>query len=292
MNIDYLRYFIKLAEVKHYTRAAEQLCIAQPILSHAISQLESELGVPLFEKNGRNTDMTRFGEEFLECAKKTVASLDEGILSLKKSAEGEGVIRLGFVRPLGISYVPSVAAEFLGKNKTANVNFEFHSGSTGYLLKGLSEGKYDMVFCSEPENKANFSYFAVTQQDLVLIVPKNHVLAKKHSIDLKEAVPYPMICFSKEAGLRAVIDRLFEKIGKTPNIAYETDEDEVIAGLVAKNFGIAVVPYMDLLLKLDVAILQISSPEFKREFFLVSNDKLFMSPVAQNFREFVRERNV
>ena len=202
MNIDYLRYFIKLAEVKHYTRAAEQLCIAQPSLSHAISQLESELGVPLFEKNGRNTDMTRFGEEFLECAKKTVASLDEGILSLKKSAEGEGVIRLGFVRPLGISYVPSVAAEFLEKNKTANVNFEFHSGSTGYLLKGLSEGKYDMVFCSEPENKVNFSYFAVTQQDLVLIVPKNHVLAKKHSIDLKEAVPYPMICFSKEAGLR------------------------------------------------------------------------------------------
>lgn len=292
MNIDYLRYFIKLAEVKHYTRAAEQLCIAQPSLSHAISQLESELGVPLFEKNGRNTDMTRFGEEFLECAKKTVASLDEGILSLKKSAEGEGVIRLGFVRPLGISYVPSVAAEFLEKNKTANVNFEFHSGSTGYLLKGLSEGKYDMVFCSEPENKANFSYFAVTQQDLVLIVPKNHVLAKKHSIDLKEAVPYPMICFSKEAGLRAVIDRLFEKIGKTPNIAYETEEDEVIAGLVAKNFGIAVVPYMDLLLKLDVAILQISSPEFKREFFLVSNDKLFMSPVAQNFREFVHERNM
>ena len=50
MNLDYLRYFVKLAEVRHYTRAAEQLCISQPSLSHAIRQLETELGVPLFEK--------------------------------------------------------------------------------------------------------------------------------------------------------------------------------------------------------------------------------------------------
>ncbi len=50
MNIDYLRYFVKLAEIRHYTKAAEQLCITQPSLSHAIHLLETELGVPLFEK--------------------------------------------------------------------------------------------------------------------------------------------------------------------------------------------------------------------------------------------------
>lgn len=50
MNLDYVRYFVKLAEVKHYTRAAEELCISQPSLSHAMRQLEGELGVELFEK--------------------------------------------------------------------------------------------------------------------------------------------------------------------------------------------------------------------------------------------------
>ncbi len=50
MNLFYLRYFVALAHIQHYTRAAEQLCITQPSLSHAISQLEKELGVPLFEK--------------------------------------------------------------------------------------------------------------------------------------------------------------------------------------------------------------------------------------------------
>lgn len=65
MNLDYVRYFVKLAEVKHYTRAAEELCISQPSLSHAMRQLEGELGVELFEKRGHNTALTESGEEFL-----------------------------------------------------------------------------------------------------------------------------------------------------------------------------------------------------------------------------------
>ena len=58
MNLDYIRYFVKLAEVQHYTKAAEILCISQPSLSHAMRQMEKELGVQLFEKKGRNTVLT------------------------------------------------------------------------------------------------------------------------------------------------------------------------------------------------------------------------------------------
>ena len=71
MNLFYLRYFVTLAHVQHYTKAAEQLCITQPSLSHAIMQLEKELGVQLFEKTGRNTTLTRYGEEFLICTEHT-----------------------------------------------------------------------------------------------------------------------------------------------------------------------------------------------------------------------------
>ena len=83
------------------------------------------------------------------------------------------------------------------------------------------------------------------------------------------------------------MDSLFTAVGGTPIIAYETEEDQVIAGLVAQGFGIAVVPYMDLLLKLDLAILQISAPPYRRDFFLVTNDAVFLSPAAQAFRTFV-----
>ena len=65
MNLTHLRYFAELAHTHHYTRAAQNLCITQPSLSHAIFKMEEELGVPLFEKNGKNTVLTVFGEQFL-----------------------------------------------------------------------------------------------------------------------------------------------------------------------------------------------------------------------------------
>ena len=98
MNLDHLRYFACLAQVKHYTRAAQQLCISQPSLSHAIRQLEGELGVPLFEKTGRNTTLTPFGETFLTTVHQTLGTLEEGVETLRRSARGEGLIRLGFLQ--------------------------------------------------------------------------------------------------------------------------------------------------------------------------------------------------
>lgn len=150
MNIFYLRYFVTLAHEKHYTKAAKQLCITQPSLSHAIDQLEKELGVQLFEKVGRNTTLTHFGEEFLVCAEHTLATLDEGVETIKKSAAGDGVIRLGFVRPLGIKFIPQLAAVFLKENKDKNIKFTFNSDVTGKLLEGMKDKKFDILFCSEP----------------------------------------------------------------------------------------------------------------------------------------------
>ena len=86
MNLPHLRYFVELAHTQHYTRAAERLCITQPSLSHAMAQLEMELGVPLFEKDGRNISLTRFGQQFLICAQQTLSTLDEGVEELQRVA--------------------------------------------------------------------------------------------------------------------------------------------------------------------------------------------------------------
>ena len=291
MNLDYLRYFVKLAEVHHYTKAAEQLCITQPSLSHAIRQLEAELGVPLFERAGRNTTLTRFGVEFLDCARQTLTTLDHGVSSLQRSAQGEGLIRLGFLRPLGIEYIPRLAARFLALQPEKKIRFEFHTDRTQGLLEGLLAQNFDLVFCSRPAPELGLTALPVTRQDLVLIAPKDHPLAGQHSVDLAEALPYPQVYFSRGSGLRSLVDDLFAAVGGAPRIAYETEEDQVVAGLVAQGFGIAVVPYMDLLLKLDLSILQISAPPYQRDFFLVTNDAIFLPPAARDFRAFVLDRS-
>ena len=289
MNLFYLRYFVTLARVKHYTRAAEQLCITQPSLSHAISQLENELGVPLFEKSGRNTTLTRFGEEFLVCAERTLSTLDAGVSSIRKSARGEGLIRLGFLRTLGVEFIPRLAADFLKKNAELDIHFTFHTGVTQHLLEGLAARKYDLIFCSEPLEKENLTVIPIQKQDLVLITPKDHPLASRNDIDLEETLLYPHIFFDKSSGIRNVADRMFSQIGRQPEIAYETEEDQVIAGLVAQKFGIALVPYMDLLLKLDVKILSIRSPSCERAIFMINDNRIYMPPAVKRFREFVAD---
>lgn len=289
MNLFYLRYFVTLAQVQHYTKAAEQLCIAQPSLSHAIAQMEKELGLPLFEKTGRKTTLTRFGEEFLVCARQTLATLDAGMESLGRSARGEGLIRLGFLRTLGVEFIPQLVSDFLKEHSGQDVQFTFHTGATQNLLDGLKERKFDLIFCSKPPKEWNLTAVQVQKQKLVLIVPKDHPLASRQKVDLAETAAYPQIFFEKSAGMRSVVEQMFEQTGVKPQIAYETEEDQVIAGLVSRGFGIAVVPYMDLLLKLDVQIIEIHSPSCERPLFMIHDDSIFVPPVVERFRQFVAD---
>lgn len=287
MNLFYLRYFVTLAHVKHYTKAAQQLCITQPSLSHAIAQMEKELGVPLFEKSGRNTLLTPFGREFLACAEHTLSTLDDGIASLQRSARGSGLIRLGFVRPLGIRFVPRLAAEFLQAYPENDIRLTFHTGITRQLLDNLQQQKVDLLFCSKPQDDLKLTAVPVQKQELVVIVPQNHPLAVNTGVRLADTASYPHIYFTQTSGIRSVIDDMFLRENAVPNIVTETEEDEVIAGLVAEGFGIAVVPYMDLLQKLPVKILSITSPSYERNFYLVHDDSVYMPPAVENFYRFV-----
>ena len=105
MNLYQLRYFVMLAETKHFGKAAERLCIAQPSLSHAIAQLEAELGVVLFERKNRSSTLTKEGMQFLSYVEKSLEILDNGIETMAHISRGEGCIELGFLRTLGLSLI-------------------------------------------------------------------------------------------------------------------------------------------------------------------------------------------
>ena len=291
MNLDYLRYFVCLAHVRHYTRAARELCISQPSLSHAIRQLEAELGVPLFEKTGRNTTLTRFGEEFLETVTASLSTLDRGVASLARSARGEGLVRLGFLRLLGTRWVPRLAAEFLRENRGREIRFTFHTGRTQDLLETLRQDGCDMVFCSPPPaSEEDLRAEPVLSQEMVLITPKGHPLAGRGELGLEEAAPWPLVAFSPSSGLRSVVDGLFREAGAVPRIACETEEDQVVAGLVAQGFGIGVLPRMEFLTQLDLEVIPLRPSARRREICLVRRNGVTLSPAAENFCRFVREQ--
>ena len=289
MNLFHLRYFVKLAHEQHYTRAAEKLCITQPSLSNAMAQLEKELGIRLFEKNGRRVSLTVYGQQFFECALAALATLDSGVESLRLAAKGDGLIRLGILRTLGITFIPELIASYQKANPERKITFTIDSDVSQKLIDGLDERRFDVVFATAPAS-GNFECIPVNCQDLVLIVPEDHPLSDRYTVDLSDTVEYPYIHFKKHSGLRRIIDDLYEKVGGSPNVVYEIDEDQVVAGMVSAGFGIAVVPYMDLLHQLRVRILQISRPSWERRFYMITNRESYLTPAAENFREFVMKR--
>ena len=151
MNLYHLRYFVTLAHLEHYTKAADVLAITQPSLSHAISSLEEELGVKLFEKNGRNVSLTKYGKSFLEDVEQTLNRLDSSVNGLQLAGKGEGQIDVAFLRTLGVDFMPKIIRSFLNANKGKQIHFNLFCDKvlTGDILTGLKEKKYDIGFCSK-----------------------------------------------------------------------------------------------------------------------------------------------
>ncbi|MDL2218605.1 LysR family transcriptional regulator [Christensenellaceae bacterium OttesenSCG-928-M15] len=291
MNLYHLRYFLKLGHLQHYTRAAAELNITQPSLSNAIAQLEAELGVPLFEKEGRNIVITKYGRLFLKDVEQALEILDEGVNNIRVVKEGGGRIDIGFLRTLGTDYIPSVARSFLEENEGKKIDFHFHTGVTADLIEGLEEKIYDMAVCSMMEEKPHIEFIPVNKQELVLVVPNDHPLARHDTVDLRDTLEYPMIAYKKKSGLRAVVDGLYKKVGRYPDIASETEEDQVIAGMAANGFGIAIVPKMDMLDALPLKKLPITYPSFERLFYLAMRKGDYRPPVVEAFRQYMLEHS-
>ena len=286
MNLDHLRYFKTIAECEHYGRAAEILHVSQPNLNYAVTQLESELGVPLFEKAGRNVRLTRYGRLFLQSVTESLQKLDESTRALQELGTGGGLVLLGSIRKLAAQTVPELMHGFLAQPGQECVRFELHteSGFSRDLLQAVAEERLDMAFVSHPGDDTVFENVAFARSPFVVVTPPNHPLAQKSSVTLRETLPYPFVYFSKRGGLRRPIDALFQKIGATPKIAYETEEDTVVAGMAAA--GIAIVPDHPVLRCMDLKIIPLTDPDPGRTAYLCRKRGALQPTAAQRFFAF------
>ncbi|MCQ2491996.1 MAG: LysR family transcriptional regulator [Lachnospiraceae bacterium] len=294
MNLNHLYYFKTLARVEHYTRAAQELSITQPSLSHAISCLEDELGTYLFEKQGRRVVLTKYGKVFLEYVTQSLDTLEIGIKKTRAmTSESSGIIDLGYIFTLGSHYVPRVVNDFLKAHEGKKIDFTFNQGITETVLEGLRDEKYDLAFCSHSSNQKNIDFIPVYQEEIKLVVPKGHPLALKESIRLEELAGYEQIYFRKGSGFRTFMDAEFRKVNVKPMIRYEVEEDSAMAGLVESGFGIAVMPDIPILQMMDVVTIPISEPTINRYIYLAKMKNKYLSPVALEFVHFViSNRNI
>ena len=290
MNLRHLKFFVVLAKTQHMAKAAELLNISQPSLSYAINSLEKELGVPLFEKDGRNIKLTNFGSIYLTYVQKSLSELDRGSEYISELLDiNRGHINLGFTFSMGQEIVPRLVNEFLKDPDHQKITFSFKQGTTDELIQDLLNDKLDLVFASKPKavQTEQINLHHLVNQEIMAAVPFENPLSKKESVTLKELIKYPLIAYSKQSGLRPTIDQILKNNNVQPNIRLESIEDHTIIGFVHWNFGVAIIPHLPQLADNQVKLLHLDTEKAWHELFAISKTNHFMPPSSTLFLDFV-----
>ena len=260
MNLSQLYYFRKLAQLQHYTKAAKELYITQPSLSDSISSLEQELGLSLFQKEGRNVKLTKYGKEFYEYVDAALNELDKGIAVAKsKSGLLGGVIDLGCIPTILGDYVPSVLTRY--REIYPKVSFNIYQGHTLRLLDELKKGTYDVAFCSKTED-TELEFIPILAQRLILVVRADHPLAQKESVMLEELSDYSLTTYRSLISIGGVVMA-------TNQAAIAADTPYL------SQFG-----YIKKIIISDI-------PEDTRLVYMVYSKKNYMTKATEDFMEFL-----
>lgn len=286
MNLQWLYYFDAIAELEHYTRAAEQLHVSQSNLSHAISELEEELGAKLFERKGRNIRLTKYGELFRPYVQKSIQDLETGIKTLKDYIDpNAGTIVLAGFQSVA-QFATDLMVRYQSETNRLEVQFKYSQEGWKSICDKLLEGSADLVVAtkiSDPRVEGT----PIGVHRLVVLAYEGHRLADRESVDLRELDGEKFISFDRSGELITRLWHIFDSLQVKPNVVTETPNDLIIYGLVAAHRGISVVPYPLGGAPYGTKLIPISNEIAERTLYLQWNKERYIPPAAEYFRDYV-----
>lgn len=235
MQLYQLEQFQILAQYEHMTRAAEHLHISQPALSQSIHRLEEELGVPLFERQGRKITLSRYGSEFLRCVESIFLRIDDGkkLLNDMKQTENRRV-RLadigttfvtGNILRLYSKVFPDIALEYLVYNEQT-------------AKQALRSGEIDLVFTTAPFKDQEFSWTPMGVLGLELLVPDDYPYENDSDALLLDFSKSRFIGPSRTSESRAIFESYCFELNFVPRFSYESNDMSLMIELTANHRGI------------------------------------------------------
>ena len=288
MEWQQLEYFYKVANLQHMTLAAEALKLSQPALSRSISRLENELGVPLFDRQGRSIVLNRYGKRFLIHVNRILQEYEDAGREIQDMINPEsGEVSLGFLHTLGASHIPDLIKSF-GK-KYPDIRFQLHQNSTHILIKQLMAGEIDLCMSSPAYEILQLQWTDLWNEELYMVVPAGHALAGSGSIELKQVADERVISFKKGYGVRKITEKLFREAGIKPEITFEGEEVRTIIGLVASGLGVALIPDTKGIDPNEISMLHVTWPRCRRTIGIAGVNGRYIPPAAEKFRQFVVE---
>jgi len=287
MDFNSLHYFVLVAKYENMSRAAESLHITQPALSKSISLLEENLGVALFERNGRSIKLNRYGKFFLERAErmlKDYATAKEDLLNLV--SPGQGVVSIGFMHTLGLEVIPQLMAAV--QKVYPQMKIQLTQSNSSSILNKLEAGELDLCLISSLDTDKNLVWEKLWEEELFLIVPENHQLAARKQVTLKDFATEPFISIKKGNTLRKSVDDLYKQGGYQLNVAFEGEEVHTITGLVESGLGVSLIPYIKGLEQYKIQLIRVNMPNCRREIGLAYSNKHFKSAATKLLADYIR----
>lgn len=244
MELRQLRHFVCLAQVLNFSRAADQLHIAQPALSISIRNLETELGLRLFDRGPRHVALTQEGRAALESARAALANVDEVAQLSVAVAQGDaGLLKIAFVGGATFRILPRVIPEF--RRRYPAVELELTEATTLEVLQRVQSGEVDGGILRHPVVPAPAVSTLVLESDpLVAVVPRGHHLAGRRRLRLRDLAGEPFIQYSqlRAPSMNSIVSLACQGAGFAPRVSQEAVQIQTIVSLVESGLGVALVP--------------------------------------------------
>lgn len=252
MDLKQLEYFTQVAELGSFTRAANVLDVAQPVLSRHVRQLEVELGEHLLLRDGRGVRPTEAGKRLLEHGLLILQQVQRARQDLKtQHGAAVGNVVLGLPTHLspriGVALVEAFVAQF------PQASLAIVEGLPRYIAESLLNGRIDLGLMHSGSQIDGIDYTPLLEEHLHLVAPisdKRKVDAS--AVDLAQIPDYPMILPSRSFGLRKTVDAHLANLALKPQIAMEVSGVNTVLALVAAGHGYTLLP-LSALLKASLA---------------------------------------
>ncbi|WP_218081095.1 LysR family transcriptional regulator [Anthocerotibacter panamensis] len=290
MDSKQLQYFLAVHALSNFRLAARQCGISQPGLSKQIMALEDELGGPLFNRSGRQITLTPVGECFLSHARRALRELEQAqdeIGELLRPDRGE--VCVAGLHSVNTYLLPQLLALFQQQHPATQLRLT--SLGSERVTKVLLDRLVDLAVVMGPVTSSDLVSTPLYEEELVVLVPARHPLARLGIVRLADITPYPQVVFRDGYAMRTALVQYFRQTGQPLQIAVELNTLEAFKEMVRQGVGVALLPLSAVQnLPADLVRVQVVEPRLTRRVELIYRKENYQIPVVAAFARLIAER--
>lgn len=259
MDLRRLRYFVVLAEERHFTRAAERLHITQSTLSHQIREMEEEIGRTLFERTSRRVAITEAGETLLASATRALREVDEGMRMIATAADPlHGTLRIGATHTFNVELIPECLAQFGELHPSVSVVVREMFATE--IVRLVESGRAEIGITYDPQRRERLDFEMLYVEEMVLAVAADHPFARRRHVRTVELHRRRMILPTRASSTRRIIDEALRSVSARPVVAAEIDSVAATVALVRRTQLGAIISRLAAPVASDLRIVPLESP--------------------------------